>query len=319
MSTRVLDAIASEPWLITEPGLMQVVAIAERQGDLEAFLAKNAMDTARFKHDTHRRGDVAVIPVRGPIFRYANLLTDVSGATSLQTLVSDFDSALEDPTVSRIVLDIDSPGGQATGIADFADKVRSAGKPVTAFVGGTGASAAYWIASAASEIWASSTGLLGSIGVVSTYKPDASGNLKIISTQSPLKQASPTTEAGLVEWQRMVDDMASVFVSAVAALRGVPEEKVLNDFGRGGLLIGDKARAAGMADRVGHIEELITGQQFIRRSGRAGKQRMSARQQFDAEVATHQSAGMSKGRAVRQVVIDNPDLHAQYLAEVRGD
>ena len=256
---KALDVIAAEPWLITPQGLEQIMAIAQRQGeDLEALAARlgRPLDNA---HAAEIRGDTAVIPVRGPIMRYSNLFTQVSGATSLELLAKDFAAALDNPQVARIVLDIDSPGGQANGISEFAGMVRNAAKPVTAYVGGVGASAAYWVAAAAHWIVASDTAALGSIGVVGTFRPDNSGAIKVISSQSPLKQADPTTEAGMAEMQRVIDDLAAVFVTRVASLRGVPESKVLTDFGRGGLLIGEKAVAAGMADAVGTLEGVIAG------------------------------------------------------------
>ena len=57
------------------------------------------------------RGGVAVIPVTGPLFRHANLLTAVCGATSYELLAQDFNKALNDPNISAILFDVDSPGG----------------------------------------------------------------------------------------------------------------------------------------------------------------------------------------------------------------
>ena len=256
---KALDIILAEPWLIAPQALEQIMAIAQRQGeDVEALAARlgRPLDNA---HAAEIRGDTAVIPVRGPIMRYSNLFTQISGATSLELLAKDFTAALDNPQVARIVLDIDSPGGQANGISEFAGMVRSAGKPVTAYIGGMGASAAYWVAAAAHRIVASDTASLGSIGVVGTFRPDSSGAVKVISSQSPLKQAGPETEVGRAELQRVIDDLAAVFVTRVASFRGVPESKVLTDFGRGGLLIGEKAVAADMADAIGTLEGVIAG------------------------------------------------------------
>jgi ClpP class serine protease len=57
------------------------------------------------------RGGTAVIPVRGPIFRYANLFTGISGATSLEVSAKDFGVALNDRAIEQIVLAVDRPGG----------------------------------------------------------------------------------------------------------------------------------------------------------------------------------------------------------------
>ena len=71
-------------------------------------------------------------------------------------------------TIRSVLRDICSPGGEAACMAGLADLIRSVRqtKPVTAFVNEMAASAAYSIASAASEIAISPTSILGSIGVV---------------------------------------------------------------------------------------------------------------------------------------------------------
>ena len=80
---------------------------------------------------------------------------------------------------------LDSPGGQVSGINAFADIVAAGTKKkyTTAFVAGSAASAAYWIASAASEIAMEGTGMVGSIGVVAAIPvqvaPDGGGDIWI--------------------------------------------------------------------------------------------------------------------------------------------
>ncbi len=256
---KALDFVLSEPWAILPESLEQILAIANRQGeDLEALAARLGRPLENTREVTIR-GDVAVIPIRGPISRRANLFTEISGATSLELLAKDFNTAIESPSIRRIVLDIDSPGGAVAGISEFAAMVNKSEKPVTAYVENMAASAAYWIASAADKIIMSDTAMAGSIGVVGTYRPDKSDTVRIISTQSPLKQATPDTEKGLAEVQARVDDLAAVFIGAVAKYRGVTREKVLADFGQGGIKVGEKAVSAGMADRIGSLESVIAG------------------------------------------------------------
>jgi capsid assembly protease len=260
--SRVLDAIGREPWLIAPGAMEQIVAIASRLNESPEAVATRL---GRPLDNTRRvtlHGATALIPIQGPIFRYANLFTEVSGATSLQVLATDFQEALDNPAVRRIVLSIDSPGGQSSGIAEFADLVAAATaqKPVIAYAGDLAASAAYWIGAHASELVVSPTALLGSIGVVMSYRPPDAKDapLEIVSTQSPLKRATPDTESGRAEAQRLVDELAAVFVSRIATARKTTEAKVLADFGRGSLLIGAAAVAAGMADRVGSLNSLLT-------------------------------------------------------------
>jgi len=254
------DMVASQPWAITPAMLETICAIARRENDspdaVEAKLGRPLQNTRMVT----MRGSVALVPITGPIFRYANMFTDISGATSLDVLSRDFSAALENPAVSAIVLNIDSPGGQASGIAEFAQMVRAANKPVIAYVDGSGASAAYWIAAAAQQLVLSKTAEVGSIGAVfSVAQGKSKDSVEIVSSQSPNKRPDVGTAEGRSLIQARADKFAQVFIEDVAAYRGVSADTVLADFGQGDMRMGAEAVAAGMADRVSTLEEVIAG------------------------------------------------------------
>ena len=258
MTVRAIDLVMGGAWAITPEALETILAIANRANeDPQAVAAKLGRPLENTRTVRERDG-TAVIPITGPIFRRANLFTEISGATSVEILAADIRAAADNPRIDRILLEIDSPGGEASGIAELAGMIRSVPKQVTAYIDGMGASAAYWLASAADDIVASPTSLLGSIGVVATYKPEKDGPIKIISNVSPLKQATPDTAEGRVEAQRIVDELAAVFVADVARHRNRSIETVLSDFGRGGILVGAAAVSAGLADSLGTFESLFT-------------------------------------------------------------
>ena len=204
------------------------------------------------------RDNTAIIPVHGPIFRYGGFYSLLFGGSSIQKLSEDLDEAVNNPEISSIILDIDSPGGQVNGINEFSDMVRAANdkKPVYAYVGGTAASAAYWIASSCARIVVDKTAQLGSIGVViGFYKDDDDDYVEIVSTASPKKRMDLDDEKA--ELQQKANELADIFIGAVAKNRKVKPETVIKDFGQGGVLIGDKAVNAGMADEIGSMESLI--------------------------------------------------------------
>ena len=259
---RILDAAIQRPWAITEPMLRTILDIAAREnGSVEAVSTQLGRPLNNTQTVTMRDG-IATIPVAGPIFRHANLFTEVSGATSIEILARDFTAALNDASVRGIILDIDSPGGTVSGVHEFAEMVyRARGrKPITAYVGNLAASAAYWIASAADEIVLDDTAALGSIGVVAVVPDPAQRkvrDLEIVSSQSPNKRLDPSTDAGRMALQREVDTLADIFVGAVARNRGRSAEQVIAEMGGGGIEIGLGAIAAGLGDRLGNYEELM--------------------------------------------------------------
>ncbi|MDH5528277.1 MAG: S49 family peptidase [Nitrospirota bacterium] len=257
---------ADAVWAIREDALMTLLDVTRRDNLSPEAVAKKLGRPLNNTFTVTVRNGVAILPVTGPLFRHANLLTQVSGATSYDLLATEFQRAVEDAQVRAIVLDIDSPGGEVNGNAEFADQVFAARgiKPVVAYVSGMAASAAYWIASAASEIVTAETGELGSIGTMGTYvdtlerdKQAGIRKVEVISSQSPDKNRPPTDKRGHALLQQRVDDLASVFVAKVARNRGVSEDTVLSNFGRGDLLVGQAAIDAGLADRFGFLEQLI--------------------------------------------------------------
>ncbi len=261
---RAWNKATSEPWAITQSALETILEIAERENEKPEAVAARLGKELQNTHTVIERDGVAVIPVTGPLFRYANLFTAISGATSYEMLAQDFTTALDSPDISAIILNIDSPGGEVNGCSELANMIFAARskKPIIAYASGDAASGAYWIASAAAEVVASETSGLGSIGVVAVYrgaKPDknAPTTIEIVSSQSPFKRLNPETDEGRSKLQVRIDAMAEVFVQTLARNRGIEAAQVLEQFGGGDILIGAHAVNAGLADRIGSLEKLI--------------------------------------------------------------
>ncbi|MBI9092806.1 MAG: S49 family peptidase [Desulfobacterium sp.] len=222
----------------------------------EALEAKRAQRLER-AWTVKKRDNVAIMAIHGAISRYDSFLNWIRGGTALEDLALDLKTALDSPEVKAIILDVDSPGGEAAGINEFAEMIQAAKKPVVAYVGNQAASAALWIASAADEVMVNQTAELGSLGVVFGYRPDESKIVEIVSTASPKKRLDPGSKEGKAEIQGRADDLADIFIAQVAKYRKTTVDKVKSDFGQGGMMIASKAIKAGMADRYGSLEGLI--------------------------------------------------------------
>jgi ClpP class serine protease len=261
----VLAAIMEQHWAMLEEPLHVMLQIAQRENlrdELEALerLRGEQLDNT---HEVTVRDGIATIPVEGPLIRRASFFQRISGATSYQDLALDFAAALDDPRIRAIILAIDSPGGSVNGNFEFADMVFAARgrKPVAAYVSHQGASAAYVITAAADVVVIDSAAILGSLGtVLSVRKPgperDGSKTYEIVSSQSPKKRLDLDTPEGLSEASRTVDAIAGVLIQRVAQYRGTTVERVLAEFGAGGVFVGQAAIDAGLADRLGSYESL---------------------------------------------------------------
>lgn len=275
--TRIAAALLNSPWAIQEAWLQEMYAIFLAHHTDEGLSKALALKGIPQKEDesdedyhnrrnrgVYRRGATAVIPIRGPIFPRANLMTDFCGATSLERVMADAAAAEADPDVKRIVFPVDSPGGVVTGVDEFGAFLRTLKKPTNGHVSGVGASAAYWILSQMGQLSISPTSSVGSIGVVMSMTKYRKGGaeeypkeLQFVSSVSPKKRLDPESKEGEAEIYSMVNSIAEVFVANVAAGRKVSLETVLEHFGQGGMITGEAAVAVGMVDRVDTLEALL--------------------------------------------------------------
>ncbi len=211
-------------------------------------------------------GNVGVLSIEGPLFRHADMFTDISGGTSYNALWRGLEAALASPQVAAILLRINSPGGEADGLNELAEAIAAAGdnKPIWTYADGMCASAAYWMASQTARIVAEPTTELGSIGVRCGILDDSKADemagvrsIEIVSSVSPGKRGTPVSDEVIARVQTRIDDLAEIFIDAVARGRGVSTDAVLSDFGQGNVMIASKAVAAGLADDVGNFNSTL--------------------------------------------------------------
>lgn len=268
----VLAEIGRYPWAIL-PGkleaILEVVSVNAAGGSMPKY-------EAAAPRVPMTQGGVAIIPVYGVMSQRMNMITDASGGTSTDLLGFQFESALKDPSVKGIVFDVDSPGGNVYGVTELAAKIRAGRgqKRIVAVANSLAASAAYWIASAADEVFVTASGEVGAIGILSV-RPDTSGaeggvKYTVISAGKYKAEGIDTiapTDAELAHRQARVDDYYSLFTKDVAAGRGVSVDQVVDGFGEGRVVGAKDAVKLGMADRVGGLVDAVTraGQRFTSR------------------------------------------------------
>ena len=211
---------------------------------------------------SHRQGSTAIIPVLGPLMSRVSWMF-----WSYDEIVRDVQMALDDETIDRILLDVDSPGGMVAGCDDCMEFIRQAGtiKPVVAHTGGLMASAAFWIASAASTIAASRSANIGSVGALIRYV-DIEGIfvklggrvIEVVAEQSPMKSLDPESEDGRNELQAIVDGAADLFIEGLSDNRGETREFILERFGQGLVFKADEALSRSMIDRLEGFDTFLS-------------------------------------------------------------
>lgn len=251
------------------------------------------VDGGQLPSASANRSLVAILPVFGTMFQHGGLEMESSGGTSTESIAREFRSLASEPSIKTIILHTHSPGGQVWGTQELSDLIRSVRESgetrVVSSVNSQAASAALWVCSAANEVYVTPGGELGSIGVL-TFHRDISGaesqegiHTTIIATPEkkiernpygPLSEGARATIEGRLayEYQR--------FVSAMAINRNVSSDKVVRDFGGGGMLNAEDSVSAGLADGVATFHDVLSEE--VGRLRQVGRKSMRARMKVAA-------------------------------------
>lgn len=289
--------------------------LADLAPDANRFLGRNLRADGSLKLNRAENG-VALIPIVGSLVNRGAWIGSQSGLVSYEGLDALLREAEADPDIRAVVLDIDSPGGEATGMFTVAEQVRrlNAQKPVTAFVNDMAASAAYGIASAAQEIVVSPTSIVGSIGVVLTHM-DRSAEMAKKGVKATLIYAGahkvdghpfgPLSESVQADLQAEVMAFYDQFVGLVARGRtGLTEAAIRGTQAR--TFIGQDAIARGLADRIASLDDILKS--LATRAPAATTQRTGFAMSKSTEAAPRaENAGIS------------PEAHASALDSVRAE
>lgn len=268
---QVVRSVLETPWAVlprTLAAIRDMVGLRAAGGRYTDEEVQARIGAPPSRRDAQRAGQVAVIPVYGVITPKADLMTEISGGTSVDRLRGAFHTALEDSSVSAIVLDVDSPGGQVDLVPELAAEIRAARgtKPILAVANTMAASAAYWLAAQADELYVTPSGEVGSVGVFAAHD-DLSGAMEKAGVRTTLISAGkhkveanpfePLSDDARDAIQARVDDSYRMFVHDVARGRGVPVDTVRDGFGEGRVVVAREALAEGMVDGIATLDAVV--------------------------------------------------------------
>ncbi len=265
MLPHLASRLFGTPLLVHRAKLDVILAVmGERLG-----LAVPAVDLAlpAPKPATATPAGIAVIPIHGTLVKRSLGLEAASGLTSYGEIAAMLDSALADPQVSGILLDIDSPGGEASGSFELARRVREATaiKPVWAVANDAAYSAAYAIAASAQRLFVTETGGVGSIGVIALHVDqsikDANDGYRFTAItagahKNDYSPHEPLSDSAKTELQSEVDRLYAIFTEHIAAMRGLKLDAVRAT--EAGLYFGGNAVAQGLADGVQTLDATLS-------------------------------------------------------------
>jgi signal peptide peptidase SppA len=238
--------IIGTPLLIEPQAAAVILAVLADKLDVGGItFAASALDLAQARSQGRERqpreyevsDGVAVLPIMGTLVSRGMGLSPQSGMTGYQEVGAAFGQAMADPDVRGVMLEVDSPGGEAAGAMEAARHLASfrGQKPIWSIVSPQAASAAYGLASAADRIVAPRGADVGSVGVLAVHT-DRSGELAAVGRRVTIYQRGarksdahpfgPVTGEAEARLNQRLDGLYSEFVELVAVHRGLTEQQV---------------------------------------------------------------------------------------------
>ncbi len=217
-----------------------------------------------------RVGNIALIPISGPITKYDSFFSFFFGGVSTTRIKELLTNALQDSSIQSIMFLIDSPGGQVAGITALADMIfASRGiKPIAAYIEDMGASAAFHLASQADRVVANGSAEIGSVGTMAVVEDSSEMAAKEGKTVHVVtsKGAEDHKGAGvpgvkvtpihLEDLQERVDNANGFFLKAIGRGRGMTAAEV-RGVATGQLYGATQAQTLGLIDDIMSIEQAL--------------------------------------------------------------
>lgn len=258
-----MQALSCDLWLMEKNAMRQFVSMV-RSG------LRPEPEQVREGSAPKREKSIAIVPIHGVLEDRPSWLGQYFGMSSYEAIGYTMDSLVMDDSVKGIILDINSPGGMASGAIELAEKIYSyrGAKPIISVAHHLAASGGYWIGAAASRFVGTPSSNTGSVGVLWEHLSFAEANERdgvkatvIRSTDAPFKAEGTDLEhlsdEARQNMQARADEIHSRFVSDLARFRGVSVDYVNQGFGKGRVVDSKKALAAGMIDRIDTLQSIV--------------------------------------------------------------
>lgn len=255
----------TQPMALFPDAVTELVGIAQGKITAKTIPSAYGISEAGLQVSEPTQGMIAVVPLWGPLTPSGDW-----GGTSLDDFARLMRSLDNNPNVTTIVLNTNTPGGTVAKTPEAAAAVRAVrdnGKTkIIAVVNSMMASAGTWIASGASEIVITPSGEAGSIGVICMYadwsKAYESAGIKVDVMRVPAGKArfsgiEPLTDEMRQVMQGKLQLSYEQFKRAVADNRNIRIDQVEKKFGGGEMMDAQAAVDAGLVDRIGTLDDTL--------------------------------------------------------------
>jgi signal peptide peptidase SppA len=292
--------------LLPEYGQVVSTVLAERL-NVEPLVAAETVEKYKrpnYSVQIDKRTGVAVLPIVGGTVHRQDFFAAESGGQSYTSIQNKLNDLVEEDRVRGILLDLDTPGGEVGGLHELSSYMMELGKekPIWAIANTTAASAGYWLAAAASRLYAAPGARVGSIGVYTAHV-DVSKQMEKRGVVHTFVYAGAKKVAGnpfeslpdevRAEMQQRVDSLWAEFADHVAARRGLSREAVQGF--EAGVFDPQQAYDNGLVDGVATLGQAMSD--FAAHLNRPTYSGLSIGDAMSADRLNHSDAELASARA----------------------
>lgn len=253
------NMVFNQPHLCTPEYAETVLAVLSEKLNIQEGLFKIQNEPKEKRDIEVNANGIYTLPIVGSMVHRGGMMDAMSGTMSYEGIQTSLQSAIDNPAVKGILLDVDSSGGAVAGAFDLRDFIMEAKgkKPIYALARDSMCSAAYLISSACTKVYATQTAAVGSIGVVAMHVDKSKANEEAgfkptFIYAGKFKTAGNANEPlegeALDYLQESVNDSYDMFVKAVAEARGIDEQVIRDTEAR--VYKVQKAKSLGLVDGV---------------------------------------------------------------------
>jgi ClpP class serine protease len=327
------------PLMVHGPKLRAVVAgLGSRFGadpvafDQEDEQAQRVSEANRRPYRVTSSG-IALVPVKGILVnRAGKIQPDSMPLRSYEAILSDMAMAMGDQLVRGVVLDLETPGGEAWGCFDAVKRMAAmrGRKPIIAVANAYAFSAGYAVASAADLILVPESGEVGSIGVAAVHVDESGADAKEGRAYEFIYQGerkvdgnphAPLSDDARDDMRTRVARLYDQFVSGVAANRHIEADRVRATESR--CLDAGDAIAIGLADRIGSLDDAIAeaerrAEQTSPSRGRTSAQSTAQRGGLMADIETEADRAAAASAQAAAVAAAGEQARKDAMAYAAG-
>lgn len=321
---------------IMEGPMLRRILAGETKHDDEAVIKASAVRRARMaaavSGETVIVGDgseyaltrdgIAVVPVFGVLAQRFDFMAALCGWATYEGIIETCDALANDYRVKAVLFDIESPGGEVSGMLDAADAIIELGqlKLVWSIANAYAYSAAYALAGSAENLVVPRMADVGSIGAVIIHvdesAADAAQGFNYTAVYSGARKidgwaGAPLNDASQAVMQERVDYARQQFASLVGRQGRVTEAQAIAT--EAAVYTDQAAIDAGLADEILNFDQTIEKLTELA----LGKSRDNSIGAFLHNISNQENANMANPKTAAMIAAEQAETE-RLAAEAKA-